>query len=192
MFAFTHVATYIKFYSRYHRYITGFPFSCALNELYSTTPCNVVPPTESSVLSLSWYQPLSFLPFPPRGNKPASLSRPGLPRVSAGKGRPQSTCNSGLMELTAPAAATKPKAWTTKAGVPFSWPVLSRGLCMWSSFSSLDSPHCPYLRKEFYIPLQSPWAQPRNLVHPFSSYLFSLVDLTQFYDCNSQFSILLH
>lgn len=44
MFSLTHVSTHIpQICSRYHRYMAGFPFSCALNELCSTTPCNVVP-----------------------------------------------------------------------------------------------------------------------------------------------------
>lgn len=120
--------------------------------------------SESILMSAS-----PFPSLPKETNLPPSAGQTWS-RVSAGNRMPQSTCNSGLISwqpLLPP--QNQGRGWTTEGLGPFSWPLLSRGLLVWSSCSSLDS-HClVHISKEFYIPLQSPWTRPRNLAHPFSS-----------------------
>lgn len=71
-------------------------------------------PTDRGLGSKPNLMSASTLCKPSPSTKLASLSSPGLPgsRVSTGKRRPKCICNSSLTELTAPAATTKPRAWT--------------------------------------------------------------------------------
>lgn len=156
---------------------------CALSELCSTTPCSVVP-EGCPALSLTRCPPLPSA-VPARGNEATSLRRPGLPtsRVSAGKDRPRSTCNSPkpLLPPQNPGPG-QPPSHAGRWPHPFSLASSQHRLARGHLPSSLPhTAHCPHLCKELCNALQCHCAQSVSLIHPPSSYLLSLVDRLQFY-----------